>query len=285
MRVSKKLAARRRSTRMRRAPGQGRAFSVASLWRMGVNFSKKGQDMKSVSHLGWIPLGAAVGFASSYVFGDLLVLPVDLYYLIYFAAVVGFLAFYVWRTGLDLRTWFSRRMLWAVGLGLVGGVVMLQHVLSHAPTETLAGPFLWWAVFWRGLAYGAVDGLLLFAFPWTVVWRAVGAERKGLAVRIGAGALAWLAILVVTTAYHLGYADFRSRKIVQPNVGSTIMAVPTLLSANPVASPVTHMFLHVGAVLHCPETELFLPPHRPDGSSRAVPPSAFRCGADGDTAA
>jgi hypothetical protein len=48
----------------------------------------------------------------------------------------------------------------------------------------------------------------------------------------------------------------------EPNIGSTIGAVPTLLSANPVASPLSHVFLHVTAVLHSPETDLFLPPHR-----------------------
>jgi len=38
--------------------------------------------------------------------------------------------------------------------------------------------------------------------------------------------------------------------------------VPTLVTASPVASPVAHLFLHVTAVLHSPETDLFLPPHR-----------------------
>jgi len=37
------------------------------------------------------------------------------------------------------------------------------------------------------------------------------------------GFLAWLFILVLTTAYHLGYADFRSKKIIEPNIGNTII--------------------------------------------------------------
>jgi len=36
----------------------------------------------NLSHLLWIPAGALVGFGASLVFGDLLTLPVDLYYLI-----------------------------------------------------------------------------------------------------------------------------------------------------------------------------------------------------------
>jgi hypothetical protein len=50
--------------------------------------------------------------------------------------------------------------------------------------------------------------------------------------------------------------------IVKPNVGGTIMSVPTLVTANPIGSPLTHVFLHVAAVVHSPRTDLFLPPHR-----------------------
>lgn len=47
----------------------------------------------------------------------------------------------------------------------------------------------------------------------------------------------------------------------QPNFVSALGALPTLLGANPVASPISHVFLHVTAVLHAPETDLFQPPH------------------------
>jgi hypothetical protein len=117
-------------------------------------------------------------------------------------------------------------------------------------------------VFWRGVIYGAVDGLLLFAFPWTVTWRALDGETRSLPGKIGVSLLAWVLVLLVTTGYHLGYRDFRSAKISQPNIGSAITVLPTLLTANPIAAPVAHMGLHVAAVLHAPRTPLFLPPHR-----------------------
>jgi hypothetical protein len=208
------------------------------------------------SHLVWIPAAALVGFAASFVFGDRIVLPLDLYYLVYFVIVGGFLAVYVTRTKLDVRRWASRRLGWAVGLGIVGGIMLMRGVRAQPETAHLEGGMLAWALLWRGVIYGAVDGLLLLA------WRALRAGERGWTVKLRAGALAYLSILLVTTAYHLGYADFRSRMIVQPNIGSSIGAVPTLLSANPVASPVSHVFLHVTAVLHAPETPLFLPPHR-----------------------
>jgi hypothetical protein len=78
---------------------------------------------------------------------------------------------------------------------------------------------------------------------------------------MAATAVAWAAILLVTTAYHLGYRDFRSSKILQPNLGSALAALATVVAGNPIASPIAHVFLHVAAVIHTPETDLFLPPH------------------------
>jgi hypothetical protein len=213
-------------------------------------------------HLAWIPVGAGVGFGLSFVFGDLVAMPVDLYYLVYFAGVVGFLAFYVHRTRFPVRTWAARRILPALVLGVAGGLVLSRGVLTRPPTAPLHGTELAWALLWRGLLYGSVDGLLLVAFPWVVTWRALEAERGRGRRKLAATVGAWAAILLVTTAYHLGYADFRSRRVVQPNIGATITALPTLVTANPIAGPMSHVFLHVTAVLHAPETDLFLPPHR-----------------------
>lgn len=221
--------------------------------------------MHSPSHLAWIPATALLGFVVSFVFGDRIPLPVDIYYSVYFAIVLGFFAVYTRRTRLDLRAVLSRRIWWGVVLGVLGGLVLMGGVLARPETEKLAGGILWWALFWRGLVYGTVDGLLLLAFPWLVAWRALGAEEGGVGRRLAATAVAWVAVLVVTTAYHLGYGDFRSRKVLQPNVGAAIGIVPTLLTANPAASSISHVFLHLTAVVHSPETDLFLPPHREGG--------------------
>lgn len=217
--------------------------------------------VRGFRHLGWIPAGGAVGFAASYVFTDLLPLPTDLYYLVYFGAVAAFLVLYARATDLDLTAWASRRATAAVLLGLAGGAVLAAGVLARPASPTAGGSHRWWDLLWRGLIYGSVDGVLLYAFPWVVVWRALGAEVAGWRRKTGAALVAWVAILLVTTLYHLGYADFRSEKILQPNIGSTIGAVPTLVSANPLASPLAHVVLHATAVLHAPGSDLYLPPH------------------------
>ena len=218
--------------------------------------------MNNSGHLRWIVLGALVGFGVSFIFGDLITLPLDLYYLIYFGIIISFFTIYIKKTQLDLKEWFSRRLLWGILLGLIFGALMVQNVLSRPETEKFTGFYLAWLIFWRGLIYGTIDGLLLSVFPWVITWRAFNVEKKPLGKKIAFGLLAWLFILVLTTAYHLGYSDFRSKKIIQPNIGNTIISVPTLISANPIGSPITHAIMHIAAVIHSPKTDLFLPPHR-----------------------
>ena len=218
--------------------------------------------MNNPGHLIWIAFGALVGFGSSFIFGDLPTLPVDLYYLIYFGVIIAFFSTYIKKTHLNPKEWFSRRLVWGVMFGLVSGALMVQFVFEGPATETFRGAYLGWLIFWRGLVYGAIDGLLLSSFPWIVTWRAFHVENKALSKKTAFSFVAWLFILAVTTAYHLGYSDFRSRKIVQPNIGNTIISFPTLVSANPIGAPITHAIMHITAIIHCPKTELFLPPHR-----------------------
>ena len=218
--------------------------------------------MSNSGHLIWIAWGLLVGFGASFIFGDLLTLPIDLYYLIYFGIILTFFSIYIRNTRLRLKEWFSRRLVWGILLGLIFGALLAQNVLSRPETEKFTGAYLAWLIFWRGLVYGVVDGLLLSSFPWIVTWRAFDVGKKPLGKKIAFGFLAWLFILAMTTAYHLGYSDFRARKIVQPIIGNSIISIPTLLSANPVGSPITHVIMHITAILHSPKTDLFLPPHR-----------------------
>ena len=218
--------------------------------------------MNNFWHLKWIASGAAVGFASSFIFADFLNLPLDLYYLLYFVTVITFFSAYIRKTHLDIRAWVSKRRGWSILLGLIIGALMVQNVFSRPETDKFTGTYLVWLIFWRGVVYGVIDGLLLSSFPLIVTWRAFDVGRKPLGKKIAFGFLAWLFILAMTTAYHLGYRDFRSRKIIQPNIGNTLISLPTLVTANPIGSPISHALMHIAAVVHSPKTDLFLPPHR-----------------------
>ena len=67
--------------------------------------------MNNPGHLKWIVFGVLAGFGASFIFRDLITLPLDLYYLIYFGIIISFFTVYIKKTQLSLREWFSRRLL------------------------------------------------------------------------------------------------------------------------------------------------------------------------------
>ena len=218
-------------------------------------------DALGWGHLGWIVGGAALGFTSSFAFADLLRLPTAAYHLAYFILVGTFVTLYARSTRLRLRAILRRRLTSALVLGALGGIVLMRRVIAELPSAGPSGMWFAWDLLWRGLVYGAVDGVLLSAFPWLVVWRALGGESAPLGKRIQLNLVAVGAVLLVTSAYHAGYPDFRGPKLAQANLGNVIASLPTLLSGNPIASPIAHAILHIAAVAHNPQSDLFLPPH------------------------
>jgi hypothetical protein len=157
----------------------------------------------------------------------------------------------------------ARRWVLAIVLGLVVAGVMSFVVLRQDATARPSGLTLASAVIWRGVVYGAADGLLLSSFPILAVFAAFTGSplRSTFSGKIRIGALALLASVVMTGAYHAGYSDFRSGKIANPIAGDAIWSIPTLVTLNPIAAPIAHIGLHVTAVLHSYHTDLFLPPH------------------------
>jgi hypothetical protein len=82
--------------------------------------------------------------------------------------------------------------------------------------------------------------------------------RAGGLVAVGADAM--VASLAMTAVYHAGYSDFRSDKLRKPVSGDLVWSVPTLATLNPSGAPIAHVGLHVGAVAHNYDTDLFLRP-------------------------
>jgi len=158
-----------------------------------------------------------------------------------------------------------RRLGSAVVLGLVVAFVLGLVVVRTEPAKSgPEGAALAWAVLWRGVAYGAADGLLLSAFPILAVFAASEGSklRRRRFGTVAVGAAAMVASLVMTTVYHLGYHDFRSALLARPVAADLVWSVPTLVTLNPIGAPIAHAGMHVSAVLHSYETETFLPPHK-----------------------
>jgi hypothetical protein len=219
-------------------------------------------DRAAASHWLWLAAGMGGSFAVPFLLTDVLALDRDVYYGLYVVFAFGLLLAWAHATGYDLACAARRRLPLAVALGLVSAGVLAAMVLRTEPaTAHPGGAELVGAVFWRGLVYGAADGVLLSVFPILVVFAALAGRTTHLRGKVAVGAVALAASLAMTGAYHLGYSDFRSEKVRKPLVGDVAWSAPTLLTLNPVGASIAHVGLHVTAVLHSYDTKTFLPPH------------------------
>jgi hypothetical protein len=249
------------------APTAAAEAPSSAVYRNAGPAAKQSLAARKVSprrHFAWL-LGGMVGsFLVPFIVADQLGLERDLYYAVYVGAVVGLFAAWARDTRQPLRETLARRWQLAVGLGLVFAVVSALIATRGEDGTTHPGGIEFLAALgWRGIVYGAADGLLLSAFPILLVFAALRDKRlrrraDGL---LAVGAIAVLASLAMTAVYHAGYSDFRSDKLRKPVTGDLVWSVPTLATLNPMGAPIAHVGLHVGAVVHSYDTELFLPPH------------------------
>src|SRR5436190_8701298 len=91
------------------------------------------------------------------------------------SAMRGVLAFFLAWTranGLSLRSMFACNWRWALRLGALAGALLAVIALGYDSTSPPSGLEFVGAIAWRGLIYGAADGLLLGAFPALAVFTA-----------------------------------------------------------------------------------------------------------------
>ena len=215
-------------------------------------------------HWEWLACGLLLAFALPYLLTDLVTTNRDVYYGIYSFAVFGFFALWL-RYAVDQpRALLTRNWRWGVLLGVAfAGMTAAIPFTENATPHPHGLPFVA-AIIWRGVVYGAADGILLSVFPILAVVAAFSSrplrERSKRAL-VGIGAAALAASLLFTAVYHLGYPDFRGEKVRKPLIGDVVWSVPTLATLSPIGSPLAHIGLHVSAVVHAYDTDTFLPPH------------------------
>jgi hypothetical protein len=215
--------------------------------------------------LPWIISGFIGGFLVPFLLADRLNTPTDLYYGIYGVLVLGFLTAWGRATRCSWRAAIRRRWRLALLLATVCGAILAFIVLGQDATGRPAGAALVGAVLWRGVWYGAIDGLLLSSFPILATFAAFKGSRLargGRSGKVAIGAVALIVSMLMTAVYHVGYSDFRSGKVRSPLAGDVVWSAPTLLTLNPIGAPIAHAVMHTTAVLHSYHTDLFLPPHR-----------------------
>ena len=182
----------------------------------------------------WIVIGLVVAFGIPFLFADLAGMRRDAYYAIYVVSVVGFLALWVRLTRQDVAAMVTRHLRALVVLTVLCGALLLFIVLRDPATGHPGGWTFAGEILWRGVVYGAVDGLLLSAFPILATFAAFSAKplrRRSRKAVAGIGALALTVSLAFTAVYHLGYPDFRGSKVKEPLSGDLIWSAPTLLTS------------------------------------------------------
>ena len=112
------------------------------------------------------------------------------------------------------------------------------------------------------MLYGAADGLLLSGFPMLSSSSPRGTGACGRCTGLAAVVLpAMLASLAMTAAYHVGYRRLPLGEASQAADRRPDLERPTLVTLNPLGAVVAHAGMHVAAVAHSYDTDVYLPPH------------------------
>jgi hypothetical protein len=223
------------------------------------------------SQLIWLLALALGSFLVTWIFTDLFHLTQAAFIGVLAVVTGAFLYAYLSWSNIDWGGFLSYQWLW----GLVGAIVVgpvLSTLLARgsrsqaqmfAPAPRPQGLRLVGALLWEGLVYGTAEGLLLSVLPVLVIWQALSSLHwmeswYGLTLM---GVIALVASVFVIVVHHLGYREFRGRKLVFAVAGCAPLSLAYLLTMNPLAAALGHSILHMGAVL----SGIELPPHLEKG--------------------
>lgn len=237
-------------------------IAVTTYTQSGSHVHGKAESLPHAArHTAWFAFGSAVGFAIPYLGVSVLNLQHDLYYGAYFALTLILLGAYARAEHIAIGDLFKRNWIWSLAIGVPVGAFVIWNVFrTDAATPRPHGAYFAFELLWRGVGYGAIDALLLTAFPCVVAYSLLHGQIKGIAGRLRYIALAVPLILIITATYHLGYPQIREDGLSKPEIGNTMISIPMLVTMNPVGSLAVHASYHVTAVTHSYETRNFLPP-------------------------
>lgn len=211
----------------------------------------------------WILYASLLGFAVAAIFAGLLKLPRNIYLLIYIPLVAALFTFFIISNKINVTEVLLHNWYWGLLGAVIAGAFVIKNVFSQPFSKRSTGLELLVDIVWPGLTYGLIDALLLSVLPilaiklaltdpcWTENWYG----------KIGIGIIGLLASFIVTTAYHLGYPEFRGKKVIWPNVGNGVLSLAFILTMNPLAAILPHMAMHVAAMIHGKDTTGQVPPH------------------------
>lgn len=211
----------------------------------------------------WILYASVLGFAVAAIFAGWLKLPRNIYLLIYIPLVAALFALFIISNKLHVTEVLVNNWYWGLIGAVIAGAFVIKNVFSQPSSKRSTGLELLVDIVWPGITYGLIDAILLSVLPilaiklvltdpvWAETWSG----------KIGLATIGLLASFLVTTAYHLGYPEFRGKKVIWPNVGNGVLSLAFILTMNPLAAILPHMAMHVAAMIHGKDTTGQVPPH------------------------
>ncbi|MGD2166426.1 MAG: hypothetical protein PVH50_12960 [Anaerolineae bacterium] len=215
------------------------------------------------THLIWVFAAGVVGFAITAVFAGWLELRREWVVLAYLAIAGAFLYGYAVWSQIDLIQAVRRRWLLGLAGAAIVGFIAARKVSLQPTSPRSHGAQFAFDLLWCGVVYGALDGIFLSVMPLLATREAFSelGWLGGWAGAVGAGLVGLLASTYVTTAYHWGYPEFRGTEVGMPILGNNLMSLGMILTRNPLTATVSHVAMHVAAVIHGMEATIQLPPH------------------------
>lgn len=229
------------------------------------------------THVVWFVDGALLVFLVPWVGTQLLDIDRSLYDVCWFVTSLGFLALYARLTGFRARRELLAKASLSIGIGTVAGVLLVAFVHRVDAAGRPGGFDLVDRIVWRGFGYGVVNGMVLAAFPGVVareVVRHISRRRVRWPVSVG---LSLTLVWVLSAVHHLGYDEIRDQDVVVAEAASTLAAMPTIVTGNPLGSIVAMSAFHIAAALRIDEADSFIPPFF-GGTPEYQPPGVFRGG-------
>jgi hypothetical protein len=216
----------------------------------------------------WILVASFISFAIAAIFAGWLKLQRNVYLLFYIPTIAALFVAFIILNKFNVKDILLYNWYWGILGAVIAAGIVIKNVLSQPSSERQKGFALLSDILWPGFTYGLIDSLLLSVLPILAVKLAI--TNAGLlenwSGKVGYILLGLLASFIATTAYHLGYPEFRGKKVIWPNIGNGILSLAYLLTMNPLAAILPHIAMHIVAMIHGRETTGQVPPHYPDSS-------------------
>jgi hypothetical protein len=206
----------------------------------------------------WLVGLLGVGFLVSWLATDVGHTPRRRYILVLAMVTVALTGGYLAWAGIGIGEWVT----YNAGWGLLGGAIVAVPVargITRLPATRPARQASPATLAWEGLVYGIAEGVLLSALPTAVSWHAADAAGW---TATGPGVVAtWIVALLASVAmivvHHLGYRDFRNRRMLPAIGGCGLLTVSFLATGSVLAPVIGHVAMHIAGIEHGVE----LPPH------------------------